>query len=288
MGAASVPGLIESSPVGVETFGGARRQWKVWLGSLLLALAIGCTAAPLAGKPCPCAIASGYTCCETLQTCVTDIKQCPPAPCLSAKNSSPIVTGNGLPPPILEPTDAGKTQLKFGAQPEQWVSYIFAGTPEPDPMVSASTDGNGIEVDVSFNDLVNTANAFAGAGLTFVGDHCVDGTALDGVKFDFDGDLGGRQLEVGVGSSEDVDAKYPHGTCTAGDMKCYGPTVPINPMTGRNTVWFTDLNNGTPAGTLDTSRIVNVQWQVHAAQSPTAHFTITNVTFFSGQPADGG
>ena len=55
-----------------------------------------------------------------------------------------------------------------------------------------------------------------------------------------------------------------------------------------NKVWFSDLSNGTPAGTLDTSRIVNVQWQLHAAQSPMAHFTITNVTFFTEQASDGG
>ena len=263
---------------------------------VLLALANGCTPAPIAGKPCPCAPADVYVCCETLQTCMADLKQCPPAPptpCTSAKISSPIVTGNGLPPPTIDTTDAGAIDtgsppLKFGDEPEPWISYPFRGT-EPWPTVSVSDDGNGIHVVATFEGVVDTAEAFAGAGLAFAGDHCVDGTTLSGVQFDFDGDLGGRKLEVGVTSSEDLDSMYTHGICTAGPMKCYGPSKPIDPMTGTNHVLFTELSAGLPSGTLDTSRIVNVQWQVHDAQNPRAEFTITNVMFFSGQPPpDGG
>ena len=185
-----------------------------------------------------------------------------------------------MPAPTSSLSDAGAPQLKFGLDPaQQWVSYPYQGM-EPAPTVDASPDGNGIHVVATFEGLVPTSLAYEGVGLSFIGAKCVDGSAWTGIRFDFDGDLGGRQLEVGVTSSDDLDAKFMHGTCTAGDTKCYGPMIPIDPMSGTNSVLFTDLSGGMPSGTLDVTRIVNVQWQLHAAQNPTADFTITNVTFF--------
>jgi hypothetical protein len=281
MGAPCAPGLIDCPSVLEKTLARSRRRWQAWQAAMLLALAAGCSSAPLAGKSCPCA--AGYTCCDASMTCLADIAQCvtpPPPPCSSKRPSSLFVTGNGLPPPSHDLSDAGLPELKFGAAPEQWVSYSFQGT-EPMPTVEATPDGNGIHVVATFEGHVTSALGYEGAGLSFGGVDCIDGTALTGVQFDFDGDLGGRQLEVGITSSDDIDVKYLHGTCTAGDMKCYGPTIPMDPTPGTNSVLFTALTTGgAPAATLDTSRIVNVQWELHDAKNPIADFTITNVTFF--------
>jgi hypothetical protein len=255
---------------------GSAWSWMAAPGLLLLALAVGCTAAPLDGKPCPCVSASGYFCCGTTMTCVTDAGQCPANPCTSKPLTNRVITQNSEIP--QGPTDCGAHQLTFGIATEPWVSYTYSGMGEPLPCLEPAPNGGGLHVTETFSPINGGTLTFAGVGLAFNGDGCIDGTNLRGLLFDFNGDLGGSQLTVGVVSNNNISAAYPHGTCTAGIM-CYGPTAAFNPVLGINPVLFSDLT-GPPTLTFDPLHILNVQWQVSAGTGLSADFTIRDVEFF--------
>lgn len=267
-----LPGVLQV----VSTLSRLLSSGPLWLVTLMLA--VSCSPAPLAGKACPCA--SGYKCCDTTQTCVPEGGVCP---CASVKLTSPLITTSGWPLPGSSPPNCGTTNpVMFGVFPEQWISYTYAGTNQPLPCLETTPDGNGIHVRAMFADLGSASNSYEGVGLSFLGDSCIDGDQLTGLQFDFAGDLGGRRLTVGVSANSDVSSAYARGTCPAdaGSTMCYGPTSTLNPRIGTNQVAFSALTDGMPQATLDAHRIVNVQWQLAAAENPNADFTITSVTFY--------
>lgn len=246
-------------------------------GLMLLAVSVGCTAAPLAGKPCPCDTTSGYTCCETTMTCSTDPAECPPAPCASKPLANPVITSGGMTVPA-DPDAGTDTAVLFGTPPEQWVSYVYAGTVENNPTLTGTLDGNGFQVHATFASFVDDGTqAFEGIGVTFLGDTCIDGSQLMGMRFDYDGDL--IPLLVGVISVGDVSAKYSHGICPLG-TKCYGPGASFIPKLGTNPVLLSKLSGGMPQLKLDVGHIVNVQWQIPAPAKLSVDFTIRNVQFY--------
>lgn len=253
------------------------RSWVAAPGLTLLALAVGCTAAPLADKPCPCVADAGYVCCETLMTCMTDLAQCPPAPCASKPLSNPVITSGGTTVPA--DLDAGTdTAVKFGTAPEQWVSYVYAGAGETNPTLTGTPEGDGFRVHATFASYVDDGTqAFEGVGVTFLGDTCIDGSQLIGMRFDYEGDL--TPLHVGLISIGDVSTKYRHGLCPLGTM-CYGPAASFIPKLGDNPVLLSQLGGGNPQLKLDAGHIVNVQWQIPAPAKLSLDFTIRNVRFF--------
>ncbi len=285
MGVASVLGLIDCASVEVDTFGSAPGLWRTWAGVVLLALANGCTAAPIAGKPCPCVDGSQYTCCETTMKCLADAAACPPPPpaiCESSPLNNTTITYGGVTVPASP--DAGTdTAVMFGAGAEQWVSYVYKGTAETrNPSLEVTSDGNGFHVQATFEAFAGDATqAFQGAGLSFVPDMtrtpCIDGSDQTGVQFDFDGNV--SQLLMGVVSIDDLSTMFSRGTCTLG-MMCFGPMASFIPTIGTNRVPFNKLMGGLPQTTLDVRHIVNVQWQVPAAGKPSVDFTISNVKFY--------
>jgi hypothetical protein len=212
-------------------------------------------------------------------TCLNDVAQCPPSPCASKPLTNLLITGSA-------DSTLSNGQITFGDASEPWVSYTYAGQGEPLPTLDALADGTGFHVTETFAPVNGGTLTFAGVGLSFNGDGCIDGSNLTGLQFDFSGELGGSQLMVGVVSNNNVSAAYPRGTCTAGIM-CYGPTVAFNPVIGSNPVRLAYLG-GQPTLTFDPFHIVNVQWQVSAGADLSAHFTISNVRFVSGDPPDGG
>ncbi len=269
MGARCAAGLIDSTRVLDETLARSPRLWKARLGTALLVLAAGCNApAPLAGKSCPCA--TGYFCCESSMTCESDVQKCA---CPTKPLGTQVITTGGT------SVDGGAgAAVIYGAGSDQWISYTYAGTGEPLPTLEATPDGTGFHVTATFNRFNGGTQTFEGAGLSYLSDSCLDGAPLSGLQFDFDGDLGGSQLTVGVVSNNNVSTDYARGTCTAG-MMCYGPTAAFNPKIGTNPVPFGDLIGG-PTQTFDRGHIVNVQWQVSAAAQLGADFTISNVQFY--------
>jgi hypothetical protein len=270
MGVPCAPRLIDSPSVRETTLA---QRWQAWVATVLLALAAGCSSAPLAGKSCPCS--AGYMCCSPSMTCVVDASECI---CPSKPLANLLLTSGGTP---IDGPDGGPPAVQFGVVPEQWVSYSFSGIGEPKPTLDGIPDGNGFHVTTNFAASVPDATqAFEGAGLSFQGDnYCVDGRNLIGVQFDLDKDLGGNQLVVGVVSNDDVATVFDtRGTCTEG-IKCYGTTASIPPVVGTNTVSFDQLSGGTSQMPLNRGQIVKVQWQVSAGAQ--VDFTISNVQFLS-------
>lgn len=256
---------------------GSKRSWTAARGLMWLALAVGCTAAPLDGKPCPCVPDSGYVCCETTLTCMTDLAQCPPGPCASKPLSDLVLTSKGTSVPAA-PGAGTDSAVMFGDYPEQWVTYVYAGTVEFNPTLVGTSDGSGFQVHASFQPLADdSTQAFEGIGLTFLGDGCVDGSQLTRLDFDYEGNA--EQLQVGVVSVGDVSTAYRNGLCTAGP-KCYGPAASFIPNTGTNEVFLDRLSGGMPELRLDRAHIMNVQWQVPASGRLNVDFTIRNVRFF--------
>jgi hypothetical protein len=248
------------------------------LGIALLALAAGCTPAPLAGKSCPCA--AGYTCCDASMMCVADTAQCSRPRCTPVKLTNPLITHDGAPHP--QP-DGGLPAVQFGTPPEQWVSYTYQGDGQAVPTLTMTPDGNGFHVTASVDVADSSAlNTYAGVGLSFLSDNCIDGSDLTGVQFDFDGDLGEPSLIVGVVSDSDLGTSFdPRGICTGSRTMCFGPTGFDNTDIGTHHVTFASLHGGMPIDKLDAGHIVNVQWQLPAVQIPMADFTISNVQFFT-------
>ena len=255
------------------------------LSSLLLLCGVtlaplaGCAPAPLAGKPCDCA--TGFTCCASTMRCIAAGERCP---CSSVTLDSPVITTRGSPLPAdLPPDAAAPAQLVFDAPAGQWVSYTFAGTGEPLPSAYVTAEGDGFRIDAGFAEAVASPNAYEGFGLNFRTISCVDGSRYTGLQFEFEGDLGGRVLIVGATSADSVTVTddVARGACVGARSSCYGPSVSV-PGTNLSPVQvpFAQLSGGMPNDTLDTSKIVDVQWQLGAAMNPRATFTIRNVAFY--------
>jgi hypothetical protein len=249
------------------------------LGGVTLASLAGCTPAPLADKPCDCA--TGFTCCASTMRCVATGERCP---CSAVTLNSPLITTGGTPlPSDLAPDAAAPAQLVFDAPAGQWVSYTFAGMGEPLPKATVTPDGDGFQIVATFADATASPNSYEGFGLNFRNTTCVDGSLYTGLQFDFEGDLGGRVLIVGATSSDSVTVTddIARGACVGSRSSCYGPSVSVPRIDVTPVqVPFTQLTGGMPNDTLDTKKIVNVQWQLGAAMNPRATFTIRNVTFY--------
>jgi hypothetical protein len=244
-------------------------------GAMLLALVVGCTAAPLAGKPCPCDTAAGYTCCDATMTCVSDSALCMRARCTPIPSNDQTITRDGGP---HAQSDGGVDAVQYGASPEQWVSYTYAGDPDHDwATLTLTPQGNGFHV------VAHATTMYAGVGLSFLSDNqCIDGTDQRGVQFDFLGDTGAHLLKFSVMADDDVSTQFDtRGMCTGGSMMCYGPTKNVTPSMGLNMVAFDDLRSGMPVDRLTQQRIIKVQWEIEATtMPPDADFTISNVAFY--------
>jgi hypothetical protein len=274
MGAPCTPGLIDSPSVLETTLARRGRRWQAWLATMLLALAAGCSSAPIAGKPCECP--TGYVCCGLSQTCMANEAQC--RRCTPVRFASPImITRDGAP---HSNPDGGPDAVQFGTPPA-WVSYTYPGSADDQATLTLTPDGNGFHVTAT------VMKAYAGVGLSYLGGNdgteCIDGTDLTGVKFDFDGDPGGHVLKLSVAADDDVSTMFdPRGICTGGTM-CFGPSYNVHPVSGQNTVPFQLLDMGVPVsslGSLSLLHLIKVQWELDPATNPSADFTISNVQLY--------
>jgi hypothetical protein len=142
-------------------------------------------------------------------------------------------------------------------------------------------EGNGVHVTASVVAIGGVPSLYAGAGLSFLGNDCIDASDLTGVRFQLDGDLAQHSLAVGVVSIDDVSTMYdPRGICTGGMTQCYGPTAPVTPSVDPISVTFGSLFSGLPALGVDPRHIINVQWQLGSPTNTVADFTISNVQFY--------
>jgi hypothetical protein len=249
---------------------------------LAISFAATCAPAPLGGKACPCA--PGY-CCDPSGICVAHAGRCP---CSSVALATPVITGAGR----LSPPDGGPVdQLRFGAAPQEWVTYPFNGKQELPPQGElthdSQGDGNGFHVTAPLSHQGVSGTLYVGFGLTFESPACVDGSAYSGVQFDVAGAMVGAGLSVGVTSAGAVtpDDDPVRGTCVETDPTtptCFGPSksIVVSSVVSQMRVSFAEMSSGKP---LEKNRIVNVQWQVDDGSSigdVAADFTIQNVTFY--------
>jgi hypothetical protein len=209
--------------------------------------------------------------------------------CPQVAPTTPVITTMG--------SGAGSA-LMFGPASQRWGSYGYAGSGQVAPTGAATPDGNGIMISGGFNDSVTAATDYAGFGLFFSSTSCLDGTAYQGVKFDFAGDLGSCRLGFGASFSGDLSPgdDPSRGGCpslTAGS--CYGPSIDITaaalaatPTAATIQVPFSSLTGGVPIPTFDRANIVTVQWQLSAklgagadgGNACAAAFTVSNASFY--------
>jgi hypothetical protein len=272
MGASCAPSLIDSPGVRDTTLARPGGGWQAWLAAALLALAAGCSSAPLAGKSCPCATEQGVT--NIVTQCMTP----PPPPCTSVTLTNTVITHDGGP----HLGDGGAADsVQFGTEPEGWVSYTFQSDGQKIPVVEMTPDGNGIRIMASI-DVTASNPLYAGAGVSFLGNDCIDGTNLTGVRFEFAGGLGASQLLVGVIADEDVSKASgdARGTCTGDKNMCFGPMAHVDATPGMHWVDFEMLTGGNPVLKLNVGHIIDVQWQLPPVPIANADFTISNVQFY--------
>ena len=205
--------------------------------------------------------------------CPTSVAGCPTTPL-----TNPAITSLG--------TAAG-TDLVFGKAPYRWHSYTYAADGQAPPLAVPTADGNGLSVTGGFTPPL-TAGNWQGIGLYLESDHCADVSAYKGVRFDFQGDLGGCALAFGSSFSGDTSLSDDpaRGTCAGTESTCFPPqftvTTPAAGTQATISVPFTALGSGSPIERFDASSLINVQWQLNAPASGecAASFTLENVEFY--------
>jgi len=186
---------------------------------------------------------------------------------------NPVITQDGGP---HQQPDGGADAVQFGTAEEQWVSYAYPDSSSDQATLTMTPDGNGFHVTAA------VTGAYAGVGLSFQSDNeCIDGTGWTGIQFEFVGDTAGHVVRFIVMADDDVSHQNDNrGTCRGGSMSCYGPRTNVNPNIALNMVPFDSLSSGTN-DVLDRQHIIKVQWEVEAANTPSAaDFMISNVRFY--------
>ncbi len=207
-----------------------------------------------------------------------------------APQSPPVITTNGI-----NHADAAAPLLTFGSAQDAWGSYTYAGSGQTAPTAKATTDGNGMEIMGGFVPPVTSSNNYAGVGLYYSSNDCLDLTGYTGLEFDFSGTLGGCSMQVGIGFSGDSSKNdgNPRASCAGTDSTCYPPSFNVTTQALAATtasptikVPFTALSAGMPQSTLDPSSIITVQWQLTSPGSGgsdgscAAVFTVENAKFY--------
>jgi hypothetical protein len=185
---------------------------------------------------------------------------------------------------------SGAGTLEFGSGAYLWQSYTYAGAGQTPPQVTLSPDGDGVAVTAAF--VAPVSEPWEGLGLFFEGASCIDASANTGIRFDFQGDLGGCSLALGANFTGDQSTEDDptRGACAGGDSVCYPPmsTVMTSPDAadgGTTTIKvpFSAFHGGSPIAKIDASSIVTVQWQLGPAAGAgacSANFTLANVAFY--------
>jgi len=191
---------------------------------------------------------------------------------------------------------SGSTVM-FGPASQRWGAYAYAGPGQVPPTGTVTPDGNGLMIAGGFDAAVTASNNYSGFGLFFASSSCLDGTAYQGVQFDFAGDLGSCLLGLGASFSGDLSpGDDPRGGCPSPAAgSCYGPAADVTAAARAATssaptlkVPFASLAGGMPIATFDRTSIVTVQWQLSAklgggadgGNACAASFTVSNVSFY--------
>jgi hypothetical protein len=137
-------------------------------------------------------------------------------------------------------------------------------------------------------------NDYEGVGLYYDSASCLNAAAYTGLEFDFTGDLGGCQLNVGLTFSGDLPPSDDalRGACLGTSSTCYGPVANVTAAALGATssaptlqVPFASMSGGAPIATVDPTTIVSLQWQLVAvggadAGGCSANFSVENISFY--------
>lgn len=160
--------------------------------------------------------------------------------------------------------------------------YTFQGTglapPAVVPLFNPDATWQGLDVTLNPGTTTDPGNAFLGFGVPLFG--CVDARAFSGVRFTINGDIGTCPLLFGL-VAQDNNATIFGGSCT--DSLCLDPTSSVL-NSGAVTVPFSALSGGTPDPSVETSALMDLQWQLNVptdgvTPACSAHFTITDISF---------
>jgi hypothetical protein len=194
--------------------------------------------------------------------------------CPEVVASSAIITSMG------SASDGG---LFFGAGNDSWGSFTYATASPTPPTATLTPDGSGLQL--SGGSL--GPNDYEGVGLYYDSASCLNVAAYTGLKFDFAGDLGSCQLNVGVTFSGDLPPSQDavRGACSSASASCYGPVANVTAAAMAATssaptvqVPFASMNGGSPIATVDPTKIVSLQWQLVAATGADAGGCSTTVS----------
>jgi hypothetical protein len=182
----------------------------------------------------------------------------------------------GVPPASPQLTGVANTV----ALPSNSYAYAAPGLVLPTATPGYSGDGlwQSLTVVASPGVPSNPPDNWIGIGVPVVG--CVDASAYTGVRFTITGDLGTCALSFVAVPAEQA-AVANGGSCTA--PMCWSPaSLPFG--VGTTTVAFADLVGGMPAGPVDPSRLLDVQWQMNVPSDGitmpcVANFTISDISF---------
>ncbi len=212
--------------------------------------------------------------------------------CPQMMATSPAITTAGV-----NGTGATAGSVSFGTGADRWGSYAYAGAGQTAPTGVVTSNGNGLQITGGFVPPVSPSANFEGFGLFYSSSSCLDASVYTGVKFDYTGDLGGCNLQVGMSfSGDDSAASDARGACSGTTSTCYGPVADVTSQANAPTdagtttirVPFTAFASGSPISTLDPTTVVAVQWGLTApgatglpdAGGCAANFTVANVTFY--------
>jgi hypothetical protein len=166
------------------------------------------------------------------------------------------------------------------AIPTNVYSYAAPGLtlPTATPVYSADGTWQSLTVVASPGAATDPQDNWLGVGVPVT--NCIDASAYTGVRFTISGDLGTCALSFVAVPAEQA-AIANGGSCT--DPSCWSPaSVPFG--VGTTTVHFVDLIGGSPAGPVDPSRLLDIQWQMNVPTDGVtmpcaASFTVSDVSF---------
>ncbi|HEY5374927.1 MAG TPA: hypothetical protein VIK01_14695, partial [Polyangiaceae bacterium] len=193
--------------------------------------------------------------------------------CNQVKPTAPLVTSQGR---------ATADGLSFGAADSEWGSFQYAGGGQVAPMLSVTSDGNGLRAQGALATPLTQANNYVGFGMYFKSDSCLDVSAYTGVQFDISGDLGTCALRFVLYSAQDLNVMDDpgRGQCRS---SCAGSGAAVTASSSTIRVPFTTVTGGKPLASVDAKNLVTMQWQLTAAELSTgctADITIANAGFY--------
>jgi hypothetical protein len=177
---------------------------------------------------------------------------------------------------VLGPTfSAAGGSTIYGAAPDQWDVYAFAGPGQTAPVITPSAGSISISATLS---KTTTGQGSAGVGFSTDGAMCLDETSGmgRGVNFTLSGDIGTCSLFLdAIAGPDESSASDPcRGSCSGG-AACVPSSVQLTQL-GNMEIPNMAFQGGAPIGGAYVSALIGFRWrlQTPAGAGCTANFSI--------------